>query len=83
MGEFFIFLYIKSDMLGLFTSNALPSNNLRPFPAQFKIFIFYQLSATLSPFETSVPPGFKPFRNCCIGMFHSKKVEESRKGRNI
>ena len=55
-GNFLQLFDIKVVISGLNTSNILSSYNFRPFLANLVTFIILLLSATLTQFETSVPP---------------------------
>ena len=56
IGNFLQLFDIKLVISGLNTSNTLSSYSLRPFFANLVTFIILLLSATLTQFETSVPP---------------------------
>ena len=47
----------KGAILGLYASNPISSNSLRPILTNFRIFTILSLSATLTQFETSVGGG--------------------------
>ena len=54
-GDFFQLIIMKGAILGLYASNLISSNCLRPFLENFRIFTILSLTATLTQYETSVP----------------------------
>ena len=48
---------MKDAILGLYISNLISSNSLRPFLTNLRIFTILSLTATLTQYETSVPRG--------------------------
>ena len=73
IGHFSQLIIIKGAILGLYASNPISSNSLRPILTNFRIFTILSLSATLTQFETSVPPPPLAYRSSkkiliCLGL---------------